>query len=184
MKNYFILGSITKNFGYKGELFAYIDADEPTKYASLDSVFVELDGELIPYMIESVRFKTENLAVIKFRDVDYEQSKELLKATLYLPLSMLPPLTGKRFYYHEVIGFQVIDKNKGDIGVCADIMDNGKQPVMSVDKNGTEILIPLVQEFIDTVDRDAKRLHIVAPDGLIDVYLTDNEDVDKDLDEE
>ncbi|MCQ2285512.1 MAG: ribosome maturation factor RimM [Bacteroidales bacterium] len=182
MKNYFSLGTITKNFGFKGEVFAYLDTDEPAKYANLESVFIELDGELIPYMIENLRFKDTNTVIIKFRDVDLEHSKELIKAELYLPLSMLPPLTGNHFYYHEVIGFKVIDKEKGDIGTCKDFIDTGKQPIMQVDANGQEILIPVVDDFFETVDRENKILNIAAPEGLIDIYLSDNQDDDNDKD--
>lgn len=180
MKNFFFLGTINKLHGYKGELLAYLDTDEPAKYKSLDSVFVDLDGELVPYAIENIRYKDNNNVVIKFSGVDIEQAKDLIKTSLFLPLSMLPPLTGNNFYYHEVIGFKVVDKQHGCIGNCTDFLETGKQSVMQIDNDGTEIMIPVVDDFIESVDRDNKTINIIAPEGLIDLYLSDNKQDDID----
>ena len=172
MKNeYFYLGHITKSFGIKGQLSCYFDTDEPEKYADLDAVFIDLDGEKLPYLIENIQYRGANTFVIKFQDVDEEESKSLIKAELYLPMSELPPLTGNRFYFHEVVGFKVIDEEKGDIGVCRDFIDISHHPIMQIDHEGTEILIPAIDEIFKNVDRENKQIHIAAPEGLIDVYL-------------
>lgn len=172
MKNeYFYLGHITKSFGIKGQLSCYFDTDEPEKYADLDAVFIDLDGEKLPYLIENIQYRGANTFVIKFQDVDDEEAKSLIKAELYLPMSELPPLTGNRFYFHEVIGFKVIDEEKGDIGVCRDFIDISHHPIMQIDHEGTEILIPAIDEIFKNVDRENKQIHIAAPEGLIDVYL-------------
>ena len=122
-------------------------------------------------MIEDFIYKGANQAILKLADVDGEEAKSLVKSELYLPLTFLPPLTGNKFYFHEVIGFEVIDKEKGNIGTCVDFMEISRQPIMQIDYNGTEILIPAVDEIFDTVDRAHKTITIVAPEGLIDVYL-------------
>jgi len=171
MNDYFYLGVITKTFGYKGQLVVYIDADEPEKYKTLEAVFVKEEEEMLPYMIEDFIYKGANQAILKFADVDGEDAKSLVKSELYLPLTFLPPLTGNKFYFHEVIGFEVIDKEKGNIGKCVDFMEISRQPIMQIDYNGTEILIPAVDEIFDTVDRAHKTITIAAPEGLIDVYL-------------
>jgi len=171
MNDYFYLGVITKTFGYKGQVVAYLDTDEPEKYKTLDAVFVKEDDEMLPYMIEDFIYKGANQAILKFADIAGEEAKSLIKAELYLPLSFLPPLTGNKFYFHEVIGFDVIDKEKGNIGKCVDFMDVSRQPIMQIDCNGIEILIPAVDEIFETVDRERKVIMISAPEGLIDIYL-------------
>jgi 16S rRNA processing protein RimM len=171
MNDFFYLGVITKTFGYKGQVVIYLDTDEPEKYKMLEAVFVKEDEEMLPYMIEEFIYKGANQAILQFADVDGEEAKRLVKSELYLPLSFLPPLTGNKFYFHEVIGFDVIDKEKGNIGKCVDFMDISRQPIMHIDFNGTEILIPAVDEIFETVDRANKTIRISAPDGLIDIYL-------------
>lgn len=171
MKDFFYLGLITKPFGYKGQAFIYLDTDQPEKYSELDSVFLYLDGEMLPYMIEEIQLRGSNQAVVKFKDVDGDEIKSLMKTELYLPVSALPPLTGNKFYYHEVIGFSVIDSNKGNIGKIVDFIDVIQQPIMQIDYNGTEVLIPAIDHIFNTIDRAKKEIYITAPDGLIEVYL-------------
>jgi len=171
MNDFFYLGVITKTFGYKGQVIIYLDTDEPEKYKTLEAVFVKEEEELLPYIIEEFIYKGANQAIIKFVDVDGEEAKNLVKAELYLPLNFLPPLTGNKFYFHEVIGFDVIDKTSGNIGKCVDFMEISRQPIMQIDHNGTEILIPAVDDIFETVDRVHRTITISAPEGLIDIYL-------------
>lgn len=170
--SYFYLGLITKPFGFKGELYAYLDTDEPEKYAGLRAVFLKEVDEYMPYMIEKLELRGGNTAVIKFEDVEGDDAKSLVKMEMYLPLSELPPLTGNKFYFHEVVGFRVVDREKGDIGTCREFLDAGGQSIMAVDHpSGREILLPAVDDVFEEVDRDSRILHVNAPNGLIDIYL-------------
>jgi len=171
MKDYFYLGVVTKTFGYKGQVVIYLDTDEPEKYKTLEAVFIKEEEEMLPYMIEEFNYKGVNQAIVRFTNVDGEAAKNLVKLELYLPLSFLPPLRGNKFYFHEVIGFDVIDQTKGNIGKCVDFMEISRQPVMQIDFHGKEILIPVVDAFFETVDREKKVMIIDAPEGLIDIYL-------------
>jgi len=171
MNDYFYLGVITKTFGYKGQVMVYLDTDEPEKYKTLEAVFVKDEEEICPYIIEEFIYKGNNQAIVQFADMDGETAKKIVKAELYLPLSFLPPLTGNKFYFHEVIGFDIIDKTKGNIGKCIDFMEISRQPIMQIDYNGKEILIPAVDEIFETVNRAHKTITISAPEGLIDIYL-------------
>jgi 16S rRNA processing protein RimM len=167
----FYLGIITKPFGYKGELVCYFDVDDPTYYENLDSVLIELESGLVPYLIESLRLNNNN-AYIKLEDVKPDEALLLIKKELYLPLQRLPKLKGNKFYFHEVIGFEVIDKIKGSIGKIDKIMDHPAQPILQVlNNNAKEILIPVADDIIKNVDRKNKQISIQAPDGLIDLYL-------------
>lgn len=167
----FYLGIITKPFGYKGELVCYFDVDDPFYYENLDSVLIELDSGLVPYLIESLRLNNNN-AYIKLQDVKAEDSLLLLKKELYLPLQRLPKLKGNKFYFHEVIGFEVIDELKGNIGKIDKIMDYPAQPILQIiNTGGKEILIPIADDIVLDVDRKNKQIIIKSPDGLIDLYL-------------
>ncbi|MBO7445520.1 MAG: 16S rRNA processing protein RimM [Bacteroidales bacterium] len=171
-KDYFYLGTLTKPFGLKGGLCAFFDADNPERYQSLPAVFLDLDGEMIPYQIDKIQYRGRNQFIIHFADITAEEANDLVQTDLYLPLSELPPLDGNRFYFHEVIGFQVVDKDRGNIGTCTGFLELANNPVMQIDNAGREILIPASQQFVTKVDRENKTLYIETPEGLIDVYLS------------
>lgn len=164
------LGNITKPFGYKGQMVFYLDVDSPQDYADLDSVFIETKTGLVPYF-----FKVDNIngnkAVVTFEELTPDEAHALAGHDLYLPLDLLPKLTGNQFYFHEVIGFRVVDSQYGDIGTLQSIIEYPAQPLFQIDKEGKEILIPIIDPVIKLVDRENKTLHIDAPNGLIELYL-------------
>ena len=172
IKDCFYLGKIVKKYSFKGELLVKLDTDEPEIFKNLESVFISLRNNLIPFFVESCKLHKSQLLRIKFEEVDTEEDADaLLKSDLYLPLSILPTLSGNKFYYHEVTGFTVIDENFGEVGIIDNINDTGAQELFVIDRDGTEILIPLNDEFIKKVDRDKKQILVKTPEGLIDLYL-------------
>ena len=169
----FYLGRIVSKFSFKGEVLAKLDTDEPETYLNMESVFVDYNNNLVPYFIEKCSLHKSDLLRIRFEDVtSEEEADDLMKADLYLPLTLLPKLDGDRFYYHEVIGFTVIDSNFGVVGTIKSINDTTSQALFEIDNNGTEILIPMNDEFIQKLDREKKEILITAPDGLIELYLS------------
>ncbi|MBR1627616.1 MAG: 16S rRNA processing protein RimM [Bacteroidales bacterium] len=166
----FYLGKIIKPFGFKGELVLFLDVDDIYAYEDLPYVYIDINKRLIKYDIDTFRYHG-NKVVVTFADVQPDESAVLVGKEMYLPLEFLPKLEGNQFYFHEVIGFEVIDKQKGSIGTLKEIIDNTTQPLMSIDCNGKEVLMPLIDEILDKVDRDNEKIYINAPEGLIDIYL-------------
>ncbi|MBR1798914.1 MAG: 16S rRNA processing protein RimM [Bacteroidales bacterium] len=166
------LGRITRQWGVKGQLVLFLDVDTPTDYIDLDSAFVELRGQLVPHFFHIDNING-NKAVATFEGITADNASSLIGHTLYLPLSMLPKLSGNKFYYHEVLGYRLIDKNHGDIGEIKDILDLGPQALFQTEMDGKEILIPIIDQIIKQVDREKRTISIEAPNGLIELYIND-----------
>ncbi|MBT8277426.1 MAG: ribosome maturation factor RimM [Bacteroidia bacterium] len=168
----FYLGRIVKKYSFKGEVLAKLDTDQPEIYEHLDAVFISVKNSFIPFFIESSQLHKSDLLRIKFEDVNTEEDADyLIKSELYLPLESLPKLEGNKFYYHEVIGFKVIDKKFGQVGIIKSINDSTAQALFVIDRDQVEILIPMNDEFITKVDRNSKSIHVDTPEGLISLYL-------------
>lgn len=171
-ENCFYLGKIVKKYSYKGEVLIKLDTDDPEMYSKMESVFVEKNKNLIPFFIQESSLHKSTLLRVKFEDVRTEEdANRLLGSELYLPLDLLPQLTGNKFYYHEVIGFEIEDRSFGKVGVITGVNDQTAQALFEIDHEGVQILIPINNEIIKKVDRKRNVIHIVAPDGLIDLYL-------------
>ena len=168
----FYLGKIVKKYSFKGEVLLKLDTDQPELYEQLDALFLDLNNSLIPYFIEKAQLHKSDVLRIKFEDVSTEgAAEELLKKEVYLPIDLLPKMEGNRFYYHEVIGFEVIDENFGSVGLISNINDTTAQALFEIDREGTELLIPLNDDIIRSVDRNKKTVNVHKPQGLIDLYL-------------
>ena len=168
----FYLGKIVKKYSFKGELLVKLDTDDPGIYTKMESVFIDKNKNLIPFFIERSSLHKSTLLRVKFEDIDSEEdANKLLKSELYLPLEFLPQLTGNKFYYHEIFGFEAEDLSFGLIGIIKGVNDNTNQAILEIDRNGSEILIPLIDDFIKSVDRELKKIILEVPEGLIDIYL-------------
>jgi len=144
IKDCFYLGKIVKKYSFKGELLAKLDTDEPAIYENLDAIFIDLNSTLIPFFVEKSQLHKSNLLRLKFDDINNEEDAEaLLKSDLYLPLDLLPKLEGDKFYFHEIINFQLVDENFGYVGIIRGVNDSTAQALFEVDRDGIEILIPI-----------------------------------------
>ncbi|MCP4484560.1 MAG: 16S rRNA processing protein RimM [Flavobacteriaceae bacterium] len=168
----FYLGKIVKKYSFKGELLVKLDTDDPSTYTKMESVFIDKNKSLIPFFIERSSLHKSTLLRVKFEDIDSEEDADkLLKSELYLPLEFLPQLTGNKFYYHEIVGFEAEDLSFGLVGIVKGVNDTTNQAILEIDRNGSEILIPLIDDFIKNVDREQKKIILAVPEGLIDIYL-------------
>lgn len=166
----FYLGKVSKPFGYKGELVLYLDVDTPDEYSQLDGVYIEINNRLVLYPIDKIRVRS-NKATVRFVDLSAEDALQLIGKDIYLPLELLTVLEGDKFYYHEVIGFEVIDSVQGSIGYIKTVLEYPATPLFSIDFHGKEVLMPIIDSVIDKLDREAKVIYINAPKGLIDLYI-------------
>jgi len=168
----FYLGKIVRKHSFRGEVVAKLDTDEPELYQNLESVFVALGNDLVPFFIEESLLQKGNQLRIQFEDILSEPDADaILGSGLYLPLEFLPKLTGDKFYFHEIIGFDLEDIHHGYVGVITGVNDTSAQPLFEIDSNGVEVFIPMIDDFIKKVDRDNKKIIVEAPEGLIDLYL-------------
>lgn len=171
-KDCYLLGTITKTRGFKGDLVFFLDVTDPYEYEKLESVFVDMNGMLTPFFIEQIKIQNNNRAYVKLEQVNSEEEAiRLTGKTIYLPLLQLPKLSGTKFYDHEIPGFAVIDADHGNIGLVVQVVDLPNNPLLQIDKNGIEILIPLRAGTVTQVDREKKELHVQSPPGLIELYL-------------
>ncbi len=168
----YYLGKIVKKYGLKGELLAKIDTDEPEAYQNLESIFLEIKGKLIPFFLHKTSLHKATTLRFDFEDVNsMEEADALIGKNIYLPLDTLPELTGNKFYYHEITGFQAEDIHTGHFGTIKHINDRGPQAFFIVfNEQNDEILIPVQDVFIHEVNRNKKTIYFNLPEGLIDIY--------------
>lgn len=168
----FYLGRVAKTHGIKGEITLKLDVDDPSAYRDMKYFLLEINKVLTPFFVEKIVCSGDKFFVTIQDIKTVEAASALTGKEVYLPLEMLPKLSGKQFYYHEVKGFVVVDEEKGELGPIAEVLEYPTQAILQVFKDKKEILIPILDQVIQKVDRKAKKLYIKAPEGLIEMYLS------------
>ena len=158
-----------------------MDVDDPTRYKKLNSLFIELHGALVPFFVKGTKLNGSSLTV-KLDGIEKpDDTRDIMKCSVYLPLEKLPQLDDKHFYYHEIVGYEVIDERFGVVGIAEEILDRLMQPVIKIRSGRDEVMIPLAEGAVKKVDRAEKKLYVSSPEGLIELYLSKDEDVPDDL---
>ena len=167
----FFFGKITKTHGLKGEITVKLDVANPEDFKDLRYLLIEDRGNLIPYFIENQKINGDKM-IVRLQDVKkVEQAVAFMGKAVFLPNEFMPELEDDDFYYKEIVGFKMVDTQKGEIGEISDVLEYPTQAVIQVMKDEKEILIPIHDDIIQKVDKKAKILTVKAPEGLIDMYL-------------
>jgi len=164
------LGNVVKTHGLRGELVFFLDVDFPEAYEEMESVFVDLNGKLVPFFIESFLLQGDK-AIVALEEVEsIDDAKPFVGKDLYLPLSKLPKLPKGQFYFHQLPGLEVFD-GENLLGTVKEVYQMPNNNLLAIDHKGTEVLIPISDEIVHTVDIDNGKILTNLPEGLLDVYL-------------
>ena len=169
------LGYVIKPHGLRGDISIFIDADEPQVYKNLESVFIQQDNNLVPFFIAKIKISGQKAILSLEESTTIESAQALKGSALFLPLTALPDLKDDQFYFHEIIGFIVEDENLGQIGPVVTVYDAGPQDLLAFEHKGKEILLPINDETVSKVDKNKKLIFVNIPDGLLDIYLSDQD---------
>ena len=86
----FYVGYITKTKGLKGEVQVFFEYPDPQDL-DLDTIFLEMNGKLVPYFVSECAFQPNQTANIYLEDVDViEKAEKLVRKKVYLPNAKKP----------------------------------------------------------------------------------------------
>lgn len=167
----YFLGKITRRHGLQGNVFLKLDTDQPEMYNKLDSIFIEINGLLVPFFVAKQSWSKGDTLIISYKNSTEALVDQTIGRDVFMPLSTLPKLSGNKFYYHEVIGFEIREVDGKTCGNIVSINDQTAQHYFILDLAGKEIIIPIIKDWILELNREEKYLKMQLPEGLMDVFL-------------
>ncbi|MBC7451901.1 MAG: 16S rRNA processing protein RimM [Cytophagales bacterium] len=177
-------GNIIKVHGVKGEVMVQVFSDDLSDYKTLESVFVEIKQKQIPFFLSSFNFATQKRCILSFDDITgIEQAKTLVGCDIYIPVSQMAEADEGRMTYQSIVGFDVIDSVQGKLGTISDFFQKTGQDLLMMDYKDAEVLIPVTEEIIRSVDSEKKEVYTTLPDGLVEIYLNENSAEEPEQDE-
>jgi 16S rRNA processing protein RimM len=171
MDNYIHIGKLVAAFGLKGELILKHALGKKTSLKDVEAVFVEEHkGSYLPYFVESAKAKDTEETYLKLESVDTRESAARLSTkNLWLLETDFRKLAGKTAAI-SLLGFTVITDEEENLGPVEEVIEQPHQVLLRVTLDGKEALIPLHAESLDKIDHQKKEVHVILPDGLLDIY--------------
>ncbi|MEA1875739.1 MAG: hypothetical protein U9N86_02635 [Bacteroidota bacterium] len=165
-------GFIQKTHGVHGGLMVETFQSLPDEESMPEWAFMELEGGLVPYRLKSDEcFIRDNRHLVIFIDdiESPEQGAELLQSQVYFPEYFVKPLISLDNLPVIGKGFKVVFEGHKEVGLFIEMLEIPGNPVLSIDVNGKEILVPASDEYIQKIEEDLQTVYLAVPDELLDL---------------
>lgn len=158
------IGRIGRPHGIKGEVQMQVDDDVFDRVES-EYVFLQVDGIAVPFFMEEYRFKSDEICLVKFEDVDtQDKARQLTGCEVLFPRD-IAETDEHDLTYAELVGYELVDDNTDKVlGKIAYVDDTTENILFELEN---EILIPAAEELIVDVDSDNHRIRVNVPEGLV-----------------
>ena len=164
------VGKVTKVHGLKGELKFYPSIDDMW-IADTKQIRLSHDNPaegFAEYYIQSIRGKDIPL-IVKFKKIDsIEAAKDLVGQTLYVLRDEFPDLPKDEYYWFQIEGLSVYDECGNYYGNIEEIIRTGSNDVYVVRNNEKELLLPMIDSVVKTIDLETGKLIFHPVEGLLE----------------
>ena len=161
-----VVGRIGRAHGVLGEATIEVRTDDADlRFAVGNEVTLENSKKLI---IKSSRWHNQVLLLSFDGITDRNQIEELRDQLISAEVDTSAMAPGE-YHYQQLIGSQVFLQSGDQVGVVGEIVKLPGQDLLSVDKGGSQVLVPMVKQIIISIDVAAKKIVINPPEGLLDV---------------
>ena len=132
-----------------------------------DYLVLRVDGILVPFFMEEYRFKSDEIALVTFCDMDSsEKVRELTGCEVFFPRSLADEVEHD-LTYAELVGYSLVDANTGRRVGTIESVDDATENILFEMDNGS--LIPAPEELITDVDTESRTVTVAVPEGLLDM---------------
>ena len=164
----YLIGTIVKPQGIKGEVKVKSVSPDPDRFNDLDSVYIKSE-KIQTYSIENLRI-SNGFVFLKFVQVNSRNDAELLRGKeLLISEDQLIDLEDDEYFVHELIGCRIVSEEGRPIGEIEDIIEGNSNDIYIVKSpDGHEYLIPAIKDVVKKVDITARQVTIHVLDGLLE----------------
>ena len=163
---YLVVGFLRRPHGVKGEMLMDVRTDFPERLKTGITVFV--GDSYQPMVIASHRAHASGM-LLRFRGIKSpEDAGQYRNTRVYVRTADRPALPEGEYYYHQLIGLNVMTDEERELGVLVDILETGANDVYVVrNADGNEVLLPAIPSVILEIRLADRQMRVHLLDGLI-----------------
>ena len=166
-KGFVCIGRILKSYGVKGEVVVIPETDYPQTLSEYKYFYIRYKGEERKLDIEKVR-RSGRRFIFKFRGIEsIEKARAIEGHYLFVKREELVEPQEEGYYIFDLEGLRAFNEKGEEIGVLETVM-KGKvyDYFIILHKEGREIFLPGVKEYIKEIDFKKDRITVRIPEGL------------------
>ena len=158
------IGRIGKPHGISGEVTLRF-SDDVFDRVDADYLVLMVDGILVPFFIEEYRFRSDEVALVKFEDIDTkDRASELTGCDVFFPRHLVDA-GDDVLTWSQIVGYDIVDVlSDKTIGRIEAVDETTINTLLEL-SDGT--LIPAADEFIEDIDHEERKLMMRLPEGLV-----------------
>ena len=164
---YLIVGKIVTTHGIKGEVKIKVETDDLSRFEKGNKLYLGTDEKNIKQeiIIDNVRYQ-KNMILLSFNNIqNINDVLEYVGLNLYVDIDEVR--VDGEIYYDDLIDCTCF-VGEEKIGVVTDVMEVPQGEILRIKLNsGKKVLVPYVDEFIESVDIDKKEIIINPIEGLL-----------------
>jgi 16S rRNA processing protein RimM len=164
------VGRIAGAHGLHGAIRVRPDNPESDTLEQVQRVFVEPEnGAAREYKLAGAQRLNRTTIRVVLEGLDDPDAADALRGSMVtVALSDLPAKAPGEFYYYEAIGCAVTTTDGRRLGVIEEVFATGANDVWVVRDGAAEVLVPVIDNVVKSIDLDARMMVIEAVPGLLD----------------
>ena len=161
---------VLKSNGTEGEVLIGFRGISPEDLNQKEPVFITFDGLPVPFFIESFSRKGTNRALTHLTGIkNLEDAEELIGKDIFVKPDGLNEYEGsdEGLTVDDLIGWTLLDRCGKTVGEITDYEDIPGNTCLYVERQDGQVMIPLHEDLLLSVDEDSTTISVDVPDGLI-----------------
>nr|WGE01399.1 ribosome maturation factor RimM [Bacillus velezensis] len=169
---WFNVGKIVNTHGIKGEVRVISKTDfAEERYKPGNTLYLFAEGAAEPIKVTvSAHRLHKQFHLPQFKEMpSLNEVEHLRNMVIKVPEEDLGELEEDEFYFHEIIGREVVSEDGELIGTVKEILTPGANDVWVVARKGKkDALIPYIASVVKDININEKKIKIHVMEGLID----------------
>lgn len=163
-----LLGTIVKTHGYSGRLVLKVNIPFQGKCDTLESVFLLIDGILVPFFVEEFEEFNTSSYLIKIDEINSKnEAAEFLGKEVFLQKDKIVVENDSSSSIAAMVDYELRSQSNNNIGIIKDVLEIPGNPLFILEFNGNELMVPANANLILKVNQKEKFIVVTIPDGLL-----------------
>jgi 16S rRNA processing protein RimM len=156
------VGKISGAFGVRGWMKIYSFTDPRDNILRYSPLYISLKGEWVETKVVGGQVQGKGIVMGLANVTDRDQVVALIGSELAIKKTQLAPAKDGEFYWSDLIGLEVINKQQESLGTVDHLLETGAHDVLVVvnDKKDERLIPFVIDEIVEQVDLDNKIIHV------------------------